>query len=70
MSGRELERLKGEMKESDFPIRTSAPKEGTYEWVNKQTGEVLNVPEGIDPGWAYNPGKVDWEEAMGWQGQR
>ncbi|MHA0401877.1 phage minor head protein, partial [Escherichia coli] len=25
-------------------------------WVNKRTGEEEDVPEGIDPGWNYNPG--------------
>lgn len=27
-------------------------------WVNKRTGEVSIIPEGIDPGWGYNPGKA------------
>lgn len=26
------------------------------DWVNERTGEVLKVPQGIDPGWDYNPG--------------
>lgn len=34
----------------------AAPSDGTYEWINPRTGEVLRVPNGIDPGWAYNPG--------------
>lgn len=29
-------------------------------WTNKVTGEVRFVPEGIDPGWDYNPGKAGW----------
>ena len=33
-----------------------APRQGDYEWVNPRTGEVLKVPYGIDPGWAYTPG--------------
>lgn len=33
-----------------------APKIETREWVNKRTGEVQQVPQGIDPGWDYNPG--------------
>ena len=28
----------------------------TYRWKNKRTGEVLRVPNGIDPGWQSNPG--------------
>ncbi len=34
----------------------TAPDDGTYEWGNKRTGEVHQVPEGIDPGWDYAPG--------------
>lgn len=34
----------------------TAPPIQTQEWVNKRTGEVHQVPKGIDPGWAYNPG--------------
>lgn len=33
-----------------------APDDGTYRWKNKRTGEVLRVPNGIDPGWQGNPG--------------
>ncbi|CAA0111686.1 Uncharacterised protein [BD1-7 clade bacterium] len=32
------------------------PKLETREYVNKRTGEVVNVPKGIDPGWDYNSG--------------
>ncbi|MDP2607956.1 MULTISPECIES: phage minor head protein [unclassified Oceanobacter] len=35
---------------------TTAPKITTKEWINDRTGEVLQVPRGIDPGWDYNPG--------------
>ena len=49
MSRRELER-------EGLKVSRS-PKVKTYEWINKKTGEVIDVPEGIDPGWAYNPGK-------------
>lgn len=27
------------------------------EWVNKRTGEIHSIKRGIDPGWAYHPGK-------------
>jgi hypothetical protein len=30
----------------------------TREWTNRRTGEVMDVPTGIDPGWDYNPGKA------------
>ena len=62
-SAREVERLKGEEAKGEHPIRVRAPKEGTYEWVNPKTGEIMTVPNGIDPGWAYNPGKTSWKEA-------
>ncbi|MCW5720419.1 MAG: hypothetical protein KIS86_04675 [Devosia sp.] len=29
----------------------------TWRWYNKRTGEWHEVPEGVDPGWANNPGK-------------
>ncbi|GEM_PF-1945463 len=34
------------------------PDHGTFEYVMPHTGEVITVPRGIDPGWAYNPGKA------------
>ncbi|SOC46645.1 SPP1 gp7 family putative phage head morphogenesis protein [Rhizobium subbaraonis] len=38
------------------------PPEDTYrDYLNKRTGEVVRVPDGIDPGWAYNPGKAGWK---------
>ncbi|WNJ96547.1 phage minor head protein [Vibrio ruber] len=35
---------------------TTAPEVKTRKLVNKRTGEVEHVPEGIDPGWDYNAG--------------
>ena len=37
----------------------TAPPTKTYEWTDKDTGEVQQVPVGIDPGWDYSPGK-EW----------
>jgi SPP1 gp7 family putative phage head morphogenesis protein len=34
-----------------------APPVRRREWVNKRTGEVMQIPEGIDPGFDYNPGE-------------
>jgi SPP1 gp7 family putative phage head morphogenesis protein len=34
-----------------------APPVQRREWVNKRTGEVMQIPEGIDPGFDYNPGE-------------
>ena len=40
-------------------IRPSkAPDDGTYEWVDKRTGEVHTVPKGVDPGFDYAPGRA------------
>lgn len=34
----------------------SAPPTKTHEWIDPATGQVHQVPEGIDPGWDYAPG--------------
>lgn len=34
-----------------------APKVKTREWTNRRTGEVMQIPLGIDPGFDYNPGQ-------------
>ena len=33
-----------------------APDAGTFRWRNRRTGEVMRIPNGIDPGWQTNPG--------------
>lgn len=33
-----------------------SPKFETREWTNPRSGEVLQVPLGVDPGWGYAPG--------------
>ena len=35
-----------------------APPVRTRRWFDKRTGETHQVPEGIDPGWAYAPGQA------------
>lgn len=35
----------------------TAPTITTREWMNPRTGEIKDVPEGVDPGWDYHPGK-------------
>ena len=37
--------------------RLSAPTIEEREWINKRTGEITRVPNGIDPGWNINPGR-------------
>lgn len=38
-------------------VADQAPSSRTREYTNPRTGEISQVPEGIDPGWAYNPGE-------------
>ena len=38
------------------PLNKVAPTVPMREYVNPRTGEITQVPEGIDPGFAYNPG--------------
>jgi SPP1 gp7 family putative phage head morphogenesis protein len=38
------------------PFNKTPPDDQTREWVNKRTGEVMDVPVGVDPGFDYNPG--------------
>jgi hypothetical protein len=42
------------------------PEVETYTWENPKTGEKVQVPVGIDPGWAYNPGKsyLSWAKEI------
>lgn len=49
LSERDMRRLR-----RDGP--DAAPEDGTYEWVDKVTGEIHTLPRGIDPGWDYSPG--------------
>lgn len=48
----------GRFNERTFPVRTQAPKIETRQWVNRRTGEVSQVPVGIDPGFDYNFGEA------------
>lgn len=38
-----------------------APQDTYRSFTNRRTGEITRVPDGIDPGWAYNPGKAGYE---------
>jgi len=40
---------------------SEAPKIEYYEWKNPKTGEVLKVPEGLDPGFDYNVGMEQYK---------
>ncbi|MCY1293356.1 hypothetical protein D9M70_426150 [compost metagenome] len=53
VSRREAERLLATGKYLNL-----APDLGEVEYVNRRTGQVVSVPKGVEPGWAYNPGQV------------
>lgn len=57
LSLRDFERMRGELK-------LTPPAETVRKFVNKATGEVTRVPDGIDPGWGYNPGKAGWRASV------
>jgi SPP1 gp7 family putative phage head morphogenesis protein len=40
------------------PIKREPPPEQAIDYVNPRSGEVVQVPAGVDPGFAYNPGQV------------
>jgi SPP1 gp7 family putative phage head morphogenesis protein len=40
------------------PEKLAPPPGGTRPWVNPRTGQRINVPEGIDPGFGHNAGKI------------
>lgn len=42
----------------DSPVKTEPPPTQWVEFLNKATGQTERVPRGIDPGFAYNPGKA------------
>ena len=51
----------GDLEEFGF-VPSSAPLQGwdaTRPWVNRRTGETLQVPAGIDPGFGHNVGTID-----------
>ncbi len=55
--------------DADLKRRGLTPSEGpppgsdkTRQWLNKRTGEVHQVPRGIDPGFQHNAGRVDLGE--------
>lgn len=45
-----------EAERSGYDPDTPAPAGKVRRWTNRRTGEVWEVPEGIDPGWQGNPG--------------
>ncbi|MES0879688.1 phage minor head protein [Roseibium sp. SCP14] len=53
LSQADIERLIAEGEELKF----DPPPISYRSWTNKRTGEVRQIPDGIDPGWDYNPGE-------------
>ncbi len=51
-------RLTGRREQSSLQINTQRPPINNKEWTNKRSGEVLQVPEGITPGFDTNPSKT------------
>ena len=47
----------------NLPV-SNAPAIDTKEWIDKATGEVHHVPEGIDPGFNYAPGAGSQTRAL------
>lgn len=49
----------GTIADRGWEVSSSPPPEGKpAPWTNPRTGEVVDVPAGIDPGFAYNVGKA------------
>lgn len=57
LSQRDIDRLLAEGED----LRFEPPADTFRTFVNARTGEVMRVPDGIDPGWAYNPGRAGYE---------
>lgn len=53
-----------ELLRDGLTVADKAPADGHYDWTDKGTGEVKKIPNGIDPGWAYNPGKAAWGQRL------
>lgn len=47
----------GELARMGKSAPDSAPNDGTYEHVNRATGEVHTLPKGVQYGWDYSPGQ-------------
>jgi SPP1 gp7 family putative phage head morphogenesis protein len=56
LSDRDVKQLQAEGE----PLFFEPPPEQLVTYINRRTGVESQVPDGIDPGWAYNPGKAGW----------
>ncbi|HSI41773.1 MAG TPA: phage minor head protein [Xanthobacteraceae bacterium] len=57
MSERDVERMRG-------VLIFKPPPDRDRDWTNHRTGEVIRVPEGIDPGWGHNPGRAGHQAVL------
>jgi len=60
LSKRDIDRLTSSGEKLVFEV----PADTERAFVNRRTGEVTKVPDGIDPGWAYNPGKEGYRAGL------
>lgn len=58
LSKRDIARLRADGED----LRTTSPDVDLVDYVDKKTGQVIELPRGIDPGWDYNPGHNPWSE--------
>ncbi len=47
-----------DLKASGKTVSSKAPAVTTREYVNQRSGEISEIPDGIDPGFDYNPGST------------
>jgi hypothetical protein len=47
-----------DLERNGYQVNATAPGGGTYTYENPRKGEVTEIPVGIDPGFANNPGKA------------
>lgn len=45
-----------EAKRKGYQVMAEPPDDGTYDYVNPKTGEITELPKGVDYGWDYAPG--------------
>lgn len=50
------EKMLDKYRRAGFKVKTEAPEERWVPFTNRRTGEISQVPYGVDPGFAYNPG--------------
>lgn len=47
-----------DLKAAGFEPSPQAPNDGVFRFLNKRTGQTIDVPRGIDPGFAHNVGQA------------